>query len=65
MREDSKASFLRQSGWMAIATAVGGAASFAIAAGKGRKFRFRVSSISGGSEAVQVWAETDDFSHSS
>ena len=43
----------------------GGAASFAIAAGKGRKFRFRVSSISGGSEAVQIWAETDDFSHSS
>lgn len=29
MSEDSKASFLRQSGWMAIATAVGGAASFA------------------------------------
>ena len=29
MNEDSKASFLRQSGWMAIATAVGGAASFA------------------------------------
>ena len=29
MSENSKASFLRQSGWMAIATAVGGAASFA------------------------------------
>ena len=29
MSEDSKASFLRQSGWMAIATAIGGAASFA------------------------------------
>ena len=29
MSEDSKARFLRQSGWMAIATAVGGAASFA------------------------------------
>ena len=42
----------------------GGAASFAVAAGKGRKFRFRVSSISGGSEAVMVWAETDDFTHS-
>ena len=43
----------------------GGAASFAVAAGKGRKFRFRVSNISGGSEAVTVWAETDDFAHSS
>jgi hypothetical protein len=43
----------------------GGAASFAVAAGKGRKFRFRVSNISGGSEAVTVWAETDDFTHSS
>ena len=29
MSEDSKASFLRQSGWMAAATAIGGAASFA------------------------------------
>jgi fibronectin-binding autotransporter adhesin len=41
-----------------------GASSFAIAAGKGRKFRFRVTGIAGGSEAVQVWAETDDFTHS-
>lgn len=42
----------------------GGASSFAIAAGKGRKFRFRVSNASGGSEAVTVWAETDDFTPS-
>ena len=30
MSEDSKASFLRQSGWIALATAIGGAASFAV-----------------------------------
>ena len=52
-------------GGTGVTNLAGGSASFAIAAGKGRKFRFRVSSISGGSEAVQVWAETDDFSHSS
>ena len=43
----------------------GGAASFAIGASKARRFMFRVTNATASSEAVNIFAITDEFNHSS
>ena len=52
-------------GGTGVTLLAGSAASFAIAAGKGRRFMFRVTNVSDSSEAAHIFAVTDSFNHSS